>query len=106
MKVTTTTLPGVLVLEPAVFTDARGFFYESFNQKAFNQATGLSETFVQDNISRSGFNVLRGLHYQVNSPQGKIVQVLAGEIFDVAVDLRKSSPSFGRYISTTLFDGF
>lgn len=102
MKVTTTTLPGVLVLEPAVFTDARGFFYESFNQKAFNQATGLSETFVQDNISRSGFNVLRGLHYQVNSPQGKIVQVLAGEIFDVAVDLRKSSPSFGRYISTTL----
>ena len=102
MKVIPTAIPDVLIIEPQVFTDARGFFYESFNQKAFNQATGLNETFVQDNISRSGHNVLRGLHYQVNNPQGKIVQVLAGEVFDVAVDLRKSSPSFGRYMSTTL----
>lgn len=102
MKVTPTTIPGVLVIEPTIFTDPRGFFYESFNQKAFNQATGLNETFVQDNISRSAHNVLRGLHYQINNPQGKIVQVLAGEVFDVAVDLRKNSPSFGRWVSTTL----
>lgn len=102
MKVTPTTLPGVLVIEPTVFNDARGFFYESFNQKAFNQATGLNETFVQDNLSRSAHNVLRGLHYQINNPQGKIVQVLAGEVFDVAVDLRKSSSSFGRWIGTSL----
>ena len=102
MKVTPTAIPDVLVIEPQVFTDSRGFFYESFNQKAFNQATGLNETFVQDNISRSAHNVLRGLHYQVNNPQGKIVQVLSGEVFDVAVDLRKSSPSFGCWVATTL----
>ena len=102
MKVTPTAIPDVLVIEPQVFTDSRGFFYESFNQKAFNQATCLNETFVQDNVSRSAHNVLRGLHYQINNPQGKIVQVLAGEIFDVAVDLRKSSSSFGCWVATTL----
>lgn len=102
MKVTPTSLAGVLLIEPTVHIDARGFFFESFNQRAFNQATGLNETFVQDNISRSVRNVLRGLHYQVGNPQGKIVQVLAGEVFDVAVDLRKSSPNFGAYMSTTL----
>lgn len=102
MKVITTTLPGVLILEPTMFTDARGFFYESFNQQVFNQVTGLNETFVQDNISRSGFNVLRGLHYQVRNPQGKLVQVIAGEVFDVAVDLRQSSASFGCWVGITL----
>ena len=102
MKVTPTAIPDVLIIEPTVFTDARGFFYESFNQKAFNKATGLNETFVQDNISRSGFNVLRGLHYQVQNPQGKLVQVIDGEVFDVAVDLRQSSPSFGRWVGTVL----
>ena len=102
MKVTPTAIADVLIIEPKVFGDSRGFFYESFNQKAFNQATGLDETFVQDNISRSAHNVLRGLHYQVNNPQGKLVQVIAGEVFDVAVDLRKSSPSFGCWVATTL----
>ena len=102
MKVTPTAIADVLIIEPQVFGDSRGFFYESFNQKAFNQATGLNETFVQDNMSRSAHNVLRGLHYQINNPQGKIVQVLSGEVFDVAVDLRKSSPSFGRWVATTL----
>ena len=102
MKVTPTAIADVLIIEPKVFGDSRGFFYESFNQKAFNQVTGLNETFVQDNISRSAHNVLRGLHYQVNSPQGKLVQVIAGEVFDVAVDLRKSSPNFGRWVGTIL----
>ena len=102
MKITPTTIPEVLVIEPKVFGDARGFFFESFNQKAFNQVTGLNEAFVQDNLSRSSHNVLRGLHYQVQQPQGKLVQVMAGEIFDVAVDLRQSSPSFGRWIATIL----
>ena len=102
MKVTSTPIPEVLIIEPKVFGDARGFFYESFNQKVFNEVTGLNETFVQDNLSRSSHNVLRGLHYQVQNPQGKLVQVMAGEIFDVAVDLRQSSPSFGRWVGTTL----
>ena len=102
MKVTSTPIPEVLIIEPKVFGDARGFFYESFNQKVFNEVTGLNETFVQDNLSRSSHNVLRGLHYQVQNPQGKLVQVMAGEIFDVAVDLRQSSPSFGRWVATTL----
>ena len=102
MKVTPTAIADVLIIEPKVFGDSRGFFYESFNQKAFNQATGLNETFVQDNMSRSAHNVLRGLHYQINNPQGKIVQVLSGEVFDVAVDLRKSSSSFGRWVATIL----
>ena len=102
MKVTSTPIPEVLIIEPKVFGDARGFFYESFNQKVFNEVTGLNETFVQDNLSRSSHNVLRGLHYQVQNPQGKLVQIMAGEIFDVAVDLRQSSPSFGRWVATTL----
>ena len=102
MKVTPTAIADVLIIEPKVFGDSRGFFYESFNQKAFHLATGLNQTFVQDNISRSAHNVLRGLHYQINNPQGKIVQVMAGEVFDVAVDLRKSSPSFGCWLATTL----
>ena len=102
MKVTPTAIADVLIIEPKMFGDSRGFFYESFNQKVFNQATGLDETFVQDNISRSAHNVLRGLHYQVNNPQGKLVQVIVGEVFDVAVDLRKSSASFGHWVGTTL----
>ena len=102
MKVTSTPIPEVLIIEPKVFGDARGFFYESFNQKVFNEVTGLNETFVQDNLSRSSHNVLRGLHYQVQNSQGKLVQVMAGEIFDVAVDLRQSSPSFGCWVGTTL----
>ena len=102
MKVTSTPIPEVLIIEPKVFGDARGFFYESFNQKVFNEVTGLNETFVQDNFSRSSHNVLRGLHYQVKNPQGKLVQVMDGEVFDVAIDLRQSSPSFGRWIATTL----
>jgi len=102
LKVTSTPIPEVLIIEPKVFGDVRGFLYESFNQKVFNEVTGLNETFVQDNLSRSSHNVLRGLHYQVQNPQGKLVQVMAGEIFDVAVDLRQSSPSFGRWVATTL----
>ena len=102
MKVIHTTIHDVLVIEPQVFTDARGFFYKSFNQEAFNQATGLNETFVQDNISRSAHNVLRGLYCQLQNPQGKLVQIVAGEVFDVAVDLRKSSASFGHWVGTTL----
>ena len=102
MKVTPTAIADVLIIEPKMFGDSRGFFYESFNQKVFNQATGLDETFVQDNISRSAHNVLRGLHYQVNNPQGKLVQVIVVEVFDVAVDLRKSSASFGHWVGTTL----
>ena len=102
MKVTPTAIADVLIIEPKMFGDSRGFFYESFKKKAFNQATGLDETFVQDNMSRSAYNVLRGLHYQVNNSQGKLVQVIEGEVFDVAVDLRKSSPCFGRWVGTTL----
>ena len=102
MKVIHTTFPDVVVIEPQVFTDARGFFYESFNQEAFNQATGLNETFVQDNTSRSAHNVLHGLYYQLQNPQGKVVQIVAGEVFDVAVDLRKNSASFGHWVGTTL----
>jgi dTDP-4-dehydrorhamnose 3,5-epimerase len=102
VKVTPTTIPEVLVIEPKVFGDSRGFFFESYNQGAFAQATGLSPVFVQDNHSRSARNVLRGLHYQVRQPQGKLVRVVAGEVFDVAVDLRRSSPTFGRWVSVTL----
>jgi dTDP-4-dehydrorhamnose 3,5-epimerase len=102
LKVTSTAIPEVLIIEPKVFDDARGFFFESFNQKAFIEATGLTLNFVQDNLSRSSHNVLRGLHYQVQNPHGKLVQVMAGEVFDVAVDLRQSSPSFGRWVATTL----
>lgn len=102
MKVTPTAIPDVLVIEPKVFGDSRGFFFESFNQKAFNEATGLTETFVQDNHSRSAKGVLRGLHYQLVQPQGKLVRVVRGAVFDVAVDIRKSSPTFGKWVGVEL----
>ena len=97
MKVTPTSIPDVLIIEPRVFGDARGFFYESFNQKAFNAVTGLAVSFVQDNHSRSSKGVLRGLHYQLQQPQGKLVRVVRGAVFDVAVDIRRHSPTFGRW---------
>jgi dTDP-4-dehydrorhamnose 3,5-epimerase len=100
--VTTTPLDGVLLLEPKVFGDERGFFFESFNQRDFDQATGLSVQFVQDNHSKSSQGVLRGLHYQIQHPQGKLVRVTAGEVFDVVVDLRGSSATFGRSYGITL----
>ncbi len=96
MKVKKTSLPGVLVLEPKVFGDSRGFFLESYNEKSMAEA-GIREHFVQDNHSLSARNVLRGLHYQVGCPQGKLVRVVVGEIFDVAVDLRRTSPTFGKW---------
>jgi dTDP-4-dehydrorhamnose 3,5-epimerase len=102
LKVTPTSIPDVLVIEPKVFGDERGFFYESFNQKAFNEATGLNETFVQDNHSRSSQGVLRGLHYQLQQPQGKLVRVVRGTVFDVAVDIRKSSTTFGQWVGMEL----
>lgn len=102
MKATATAIPDVLVIEPKVFGDARGFFFESFNQKAFNEATGLHENFVQDNHSRSAQGVLRGLHYQLQQPQGKLVRVVRGAVFDVAVDIRKSSPTFGQWTGVEL----
>ncbi|MFZ3082837.1 dTDP-4-dehydrorhamnose 3,5-epimerase [Rhodoferax ferrireducens] len=95
--VTPTALPEVLILEPRVFGDARGFFFESFNQRDFAQATGLDVEFVQDNHSRSVKGVLRGLHYQIQHPQGKLVRVTQGEVFDVVVDLRRNSPNFGKW---------
>lgn len=102
MKVTATTIPDVLIIEPRVFGDARGFFYESFNKKAFAQATGLDLDFVQDNHSRSAKGVLRGLHYQIEQPQGKLVRVVRGAVFDVAVDLRKNSATFGQWVGAEL----
>ena len=102
MKVTPTPIPEVLVIEPKMFGDARGFFYESFNQTAFNQATGLNLNFVQDNHSRSARGVLRGLHYQIQQPQGKLVRVVRGAVFDVAVDIRKSSLNFGQWVGIEL----
>ena len=102
MKITQTSIPGVLILEPQVFIDPRGLFYESFSSRLFKELTGVTAEFVQDNVSRSTKNVLRGLHYQIHQPQGKLVQVIAGEVFDVAVDLRESSPSFGRWVATIL----
>lgn len=102
MKVTPTALPEVLLVEPQVFADARGFFLESFNQRDFRAATGVDCTFVQDNHSRSARGVLRGLHYQVRQPQGKLVRVARGAVFDVAVDLRRSSPRFGRWVGMEL----
>lgn len=101
-QVTSTPIEGVLILEPKVFGDARGFFFESFNQADFNQATGLDISFVQDNHSRSAQGVLRGLHYQLEQPQGKLVRVVRGAVFDVAVDIRKSSPTFGQWVGTEL----
>ena len=102
MKVTPTAIPDVLVIEPKVFGDARGFFYESFNQKAFNEATGLNLNFVQDNHSRSIQGVLRGLHYQIQQPQGKLVGVVRGSVFDVAVDICKGSLTFGQWVGIEL----
>ena len=102
MKVTHTAIADVVVIEPRVFVDARGFFYESFNQKAFDEATGLSLNFVQDNHSRSAKGVLRGLHYQVRQPQGKLVRVVRGAVFDVAVDIRKGSSTFGKWVGMEL----
>lgn len=102
MKVTPTSIPSVLIIEPRVFGDTRGFFFESFNQRAFNLATGLDVNFVQDNHSRSSKGVLRGLHYQIQQPQGKLVRVVHGSVFDVTVDLRKSSPTFGQWVGVEL----
>lgn len=102
MKVTTTTVADVLIIEPKVFGDERGFFFESFNQRAFNAATGTHLSFVQDNHSRSAKGVLRGLHYQVDQPQGKLVRVVRGAVFDVAVDIRPRSPTFGKWFGLEL----
>lgn len=103
MKATPLAIPGVLLVEPKVFGDERGFFYESFNQCDFNEATGLDVQFVQDNHSKSAKNVLRGLHYQLPpKAQGKLVRVIAGEVFDVAVDIRKGSPTFGKWVGEVL----
>lgn len=97
MKATRLAIPDVVLIEPKVFGDERGFFFESFNQRNFEKAIGKSVNFVQDNHSRSVKGVLRGLHYQINQPQGKLVRVVQGEVFDVAVDLRKNSPTFGQW---------
>ena len=102
MKITRCAIPDVLLLEPRIFGDDRGFFFESFNQRAFNDATGLDLSFVQDNHSRSARNVLRGLHYQLVQPQGKLVRVTSGEVFDVAVDIRRNSPTFGKWAGELL----
>ena len=102
MKVTPTAIADVLIIEPKVFGDARGFFYESFNQKAFNEATGTDYQFVQDNHSRSTKGVLRGLHYQIQQPQGKLVRVVRGAVFDVAVDIRTGSATFGQWVGIEL----
>lgn len=102
MKVTRTAIPDVCLIEPRVFGDARGFFYESFNARAFAEATGVQTEFVQDNHSRSARGVLRGLHYQIQQAQGKLVRVVAGEVYDVAVDIRRSSPTFGKWVGAHL----
>jgi dTDP-4-dehydrorhamnose 3,5-epimerase len=102
MQAIQTAIPDVLILEPKVFGDDRGFFFESFNQRTFEQLTGVKTQFVQDNHSKSAANVLRGLHYQIQQPQGKLVRVIAGEVFDVAVDLRKQSKTFGQWVGAVL----
>ena len=102
MKVTTTEIPELLIIEPQVFGDERGFFFESFNQQSWLEKTGLKTSFVQHNHSKSAQNVLRGLHYQIKRPQGKLVRVINGEVFDVAVDVRKSSPTFGKWVGAHL----
>ena len=102
MQVTATDLPEVMIIEPKVFGDARGFFLESFNAKAFAEATGVDLPFVQDNHSRSAQGVLRGLHYQIKQAQGKLVRVVRGAVFDVAVDVRRSSPNFGHWVGVEL----
>ena len=102
MRATRLAIPDVVLIEPKVFGDDRGFFLESFNQRDFDEATGTSHQFVQDNHSRSSCGVLRGLHYQIQNPQGKLVRVVSGAVFDVAVDLRKSSPTFGQWVGAEL----
>lgn len=102
MKVAATAIADVLLLEPTIHADERGFLFESFNQKRFENATGLNIRFVQDNHSRSVKHVLRGLHYQIRRPQGKLLRVITGEVFDVAVDLRRSSPTFGKFVGIVL----
>jgi dTDP-4-dehydrorhamnose 3,5-epimerase len=102
MNVIATKIPEVFIIEPKVFGDERGFFFESFNQKVFAEKTGVKDTFVQDNHSRSVKGVLRGLHYQIQQAQGKLVRVVVGEVFDVAVDIRKNSPSFGEWVGCIL----
>ncbi len=101
MKIIETDLPGVLIIEPVVYGDARGFFLESFHARRYAES-GLPDTFVQDNHSRSSRGVLRGLHYQLQHPQGKLVRVVSGEVFDVAVDIRRGSPTFGRWVGATV----
>lgn len=102
MKGIRTSIADVMVLEPTVFGDQRGFFYESFNERTFRKLTGIETSFVQDNHSKSAKNVLRGLHYQICQPQGKLVRVISGTVFDVAVDLRRSSTTFGRWVGVEL----
>jgi len=102
MHTVQTAIPDLLIIEPKAFGDTRGFFFESFNQKKFEHLTGYTDNFVQDNHSRSAQNVLRGLHYQIKQPQGKLVRVVVGEVFDIAVDIRKSSPTFGKWVGTLL----
>ncbi|HQR43666.1 MAG TPA: dTDP-4-dehydrorhamnose 3,5-epimerase, partial [Gemmatales bacterium] len=102
MHATQTDIPEVIIIEPKVFGDDRGVFFESFNARAFEQITGLKRDFVQDNHSKSSKNVLRGLHYQIQQPQGKLVRVTQGEVFDVAVDLRKGSKTFGSWVGVHL----
>ena len=102
MNIVTTEMPGVLILEPKVFGDERGFFYESYNERDFRAKTGLDVQFVQDNHSRSAHGVLRGLHYQIQRPQGKLVRATLGAVYDVVVDLRKSSSTFGRWLGFEL----
>jgi dTDP-4-dehydrorhamnose 3,5-epimerase len=102
MNIVRTDIPDVLIIEPKVFGDSRGFFFESFNQRQFEQLTGFVPSFVQDNHSRSARGVLRGLHYQIQQPQGKLVRVIAGEVFDVCVDMRRSSPTFGKSVCVSL----
>ncbi|MFC4518882.1 dTDP-4-dehydrorhamnose 3,5-epimerase [Cupriavidus pinatubonensis] len=102
LTVIRTAIPDVMIIEPKVFGDNRGFFFESFNSREFEEVTGVVRTFVQDNHSRSSRNVLRGLHYQIQHPQGKLVRATVGEVFDVAVDLRKSSSTFGQWVGVHL----
>lgn len=102
MQATRLSIPDVVLIEPKVFGDSRGFFFESFNQRAFNEATGTNHQFVQDNHSRSSKGVLRGLHYQIQQPQGKLVRVVQGAVWDVAVDIRRGSPTFGQWVGVEL----
>jgi len=102
MRVTPTTIPDVLLIEPTVFEDDRGFFYESYNEREWQRQTGIKPKFVQDNHSGSAKNVLRGIHYQIKQPQGKLVRVVVGEVYDLAVDLRRGSPTFGQWIGHRL----